>query len=139
MAYSHTKAFQYDKHVVEVDGELFIDGKRIKTGSTFFTPILPITMDVLKRNDFKMEVISNQKFNAFLKGIGMAIGCNFPLSSHIGRHTFATTVTGDLNVPREVIQRMLGYSSIKTTEIYTRTSNSLVSNCLKKTVFDVWK
>ena len=139
MAYSDAKAFQYDKHVVEVGGELFIDGKRIKTGSTFFTPILPITMDVLKRNDFKMEVISNQKFNAFLKGIGMAIGCNFPLSSHIGRHTFATTVTGDLGVPREVIQRMLGHGSIKTTEIYARTSNSLVSNCLKKTVFDVWK
>jgi len=139
MAYSDAKAFEYDKHVVEVDGELFIDGKRIKTGSTFFTPILPITMDVLKRNNFKIEVISNQKFNAFLKGIGMAIGCNFPLSSHMARHTFAITVTGDLGVPREIIQRMLGHSSIKTTEIYARTSNSLVSNCLKKTVFDIWK
>lgn len=139
MAYSDAKAFNYEEHVVKVNGNLFIDGERIKTGFKFFTPILPITMEILKRNNFKMHIISNQKYNAFLKGVGMAIGCNFPLSSHCGRHTFACTIMANEGVSMETIQKMLGHKSLKTTEIYAKLSVDYVSKNLKKKVFDIWK
>ena len=33
-----------------------------------------------------MEITSNQKYNQFLTGIGLALSCSFPLTTHIRRH-----------------------------------------------------
>ena len=86
MAYSDAKSFDYEQHVVTIDGKDYIDGHRIKTGNEFVTPILPITRKILERNNYKMEITSNQKYNQFLKGIGLALGCSFPLTTHVARH-----------------------------------------------------
>ena len=34
-----------------------------------------------------MEITSNQKYNQFLKGIGLALGCSFPLTTHVASHS----------------------------------------------------
>ena len=73
MAYSDAKSFDYEQHIVTIDGKDYIDGHRIKTGNEFVTPILPITQKILERNNYKMEITSNQKYNQFLKGIGLAL------------------------------------------------------------------
>ena len=86
MAYSDAKSFDYEQHVVAIDGKDYIDGHRIKTGNEFVTPILPITRKILERNNYKMEITSNQKYNQFLKGIGLALSCPFPLTTHIAKH-----------------------------------------------------
>ena len=62
MAYSDAKSFDYEQHVVSIDGKDYIDGHRIKTGNEFVTPILPITRKILERNNFNMEITSNQKY-----------------------------------------------------------------------------
>ena len=87
MAYSDAKSFDYEQHVVTIDGKDYIDGHRIKTGNEFVTPILPITRKILERNNYKMEITSNQKYNQFLKGIGLALGCSFPLTTHQRSHS----------------------------------------------------
>ena len=81
MAYSDAKSFDYEQHVVFIDGKDYIDGHHIKTGNEFVTPILPITRKILERNNFNMEITANQKYNQFLKGIGLALGCSFPLTT----------------------------------------------------------
>ncbi len=86
MAYSDAKTFDYAQHIVTIEGKDYIDGHRIKTGNEFVTPILPITQKILERNNYKMEITSNQKYNQFLKGIGLALGCPFPLTTHQARH-----------------------------------------------------
>lgn len=63
MAYGDAKAFDYSQHVVTIEGKSYIDGHRIKTGNEFVTPVLPITQKILERNNFKMEITSNQKYN----------------------------------------------------------------------------
>lgn len=118
MAYSDAKSFDYEQHVVTIAGKDYIDGHRIKTGNEFVTPILSITRKILERNNYKMEITSNQKYNQSLKGIGFALGCSFPLTTHVARHTFACTVALGQGISKEVLQIMMGHTSIKTTEIY---------------------
>ena len=39
---------------------------------------------------------------------------------HLGRHTFATTVTMSNNVSMESVSKMLGHSTLKHTQIYAK-------------------
>ena len=45
-------------------------------------------------------------------------GINKPMTMHIARHTFATTVLLSNGVSMEATSKMLGHSSLKTTQIY---------------------
>jgi site-specific recombinase XerD len=64
--------------------------------------------------------ISNQKMNAYLKEIGEACGIEQNLTFHLARHTLATTVTLTNFVPIETVSKMLGHTSLKTTQIYAK-------------------
>ena len=86
MAYSDAKSFDYTQHIITVDGHAYIDGHRMKTGEEFITPILPYTQKILERNDYKLHITSNQKYNQFLKGVGLALGCSFLLTTHVAKH-----------------------------------------------------
>lgn len=139
MAYGDAKAFDYSQHVVTIEGKSYIDGHRIKTGNEFVTPILPITQKILERNSYKMEITSNQKYNQFLKGIGLALNCSFPLTTHVARHTFACTIALGQGIPKEVLQIMMGHTSIKTTEIYAKLPMQYVSQNVGDKMFRMWK
>ena len=139
MAYSDAKSFDYEQHVVSIDNKDYIDGHRIKTGNEFVTPILPITRKILERNNYMMEITSNQKYNQFLKGIGLALNCSFPLTTHIARHTFACTVALGQGISKEVLQFMMGHTSIKTTEIYAKLPMQYVSQNIGDKMFRAWK
>ena len=118
MAYSDAKSFDYEQHVVSID---------------------PITRKILERNNFNMEITSNQKYNQFLKGIGLALGCPFPLTTHVARHTFACTVVLGQGISKEVLQIMMGHTSIKTTEIYAKLPMQYVSQNIGDKMFRAWK
>lgn len=66
--------------------------------------------------------------NDFLKEIAVLCGINKPLTCHVARYTFATTVTLQNGVPIEPISRMLGHTNIRTTQIYARILNIKVSS-----------
>lgn len=139
MAYSDAKSFDYTQHVITVDGRDYIDGHRLKTGEAFITPILPYTHKILERNGYKLHITSNQKYNQYLKGVGLALGCSFPLTTHVARHTFACTVNLGEGIPKEVLQVMMGHSSIKTTELYAKLPMEFVTRNLDKKLFRVWE
>lgn len=58
--------------------------------------------------------------NAYLKEIADICGINKDISTHMARHTFATTVTLNNDVPIESVSKMLGHSSLEMTRIYAR-------------------
>ena len=60
--------------------------------------------------------------------MAQACGLTKPLTSHMARHTFATTVTLANGVPLHVLQKMLGHTSVKTTQIYAKTLAEDVQN-----------
>ncbi|MBK8516613.1 MAG: tyrosine-type recombinase/integrase [Saprospiraceae bacterium] len=61
---------------------------------------------------------SNQKLNAYLKELADICSIGKPMTMHIARHTFATTVLLSNGVSMEATSKMLGHSSLKTTQIY---------------------
>jgi len=71
-----------------------------------------------------LPVMSNQKLNGYLKDIADICGITKPLTFHIARHTFATTVTLTNGVPIETISRMLGHKKLSTTQIYSKVVDS---------------
>ena len=60
------------------------------------------------------------KLNAYLKELADICGINKTLTTHMARHTFATTVLLANGVSMEATSKMLGHNSIKTTQIYGR-------------------
>ena len=83
------------------------------------SPIRLLEFDV-RMYDFHLPVISNQKYNDYLKVLAAACGVKKKLTSHVARHTFATTVTMANRVPIEVISKMLGHTNIQTTQLYAK-------------------
>lgn len=120
LAVADLSAFSYERHVVERDGMLYIDGNRIKTGTEFFTPLLNPALDILTKYDNKLPVISGQKYNDYLHVIEAKLGLRKPLTSHVARHTFATTVCLSNDIPIETVSKMLGHRHVSTTEIYAK-------------------
>lgn len=54
-------------------------------------------------------------------------GITKPLTFHIARHTFATTVTLSNGVPIESVSKMLGHTKLTTTQIYAKVIESKLS------------
>ena len=89
-------------------------------------PLLPKALEIIEnyKGDIRAEangrlfpVISNQKLNAYFKEIADLCRITKNLTFHLARHTFATSVTLANGVPIESASKMLGHSSIRTTQI----------------------
>lgn len=63
-----------------------------------------------------------------MKEIAAICEINKKLTTHTARHTFATTVTLENDVPIETVSKMLGHRSIKTTQRYARDTRKKISN-----------
>ena len=83
MAFTDASKFCYKEHVIDIDGHPFIHSRRIKTGEEFVVPILPYTQKILERTGNKPAVPSIQKYNQYLKGIGLAVPKGFSLISFV--------------------------------------------------------
>jgi len=66
---------------------------------------------------------SNQKMNEYVKEIAALCNVNKHLTTHVARHTFATTVTLNEGVPLETVSKMLGHTNTVTTQIYAKIVN----------------
>lgn len=85
---------------------------------------------ILKKYNGKLPLISNVKLNAYLKELADVCGIEKKLTTHVARHTFATTVNLNNGVPLEVVQKLLGHSTIKQTQHYAKlNTQSVLSSC----------
>ena len=127
LAYCDLVLFDFEKMTDLVDGMYYIDGQRLKTGTKFYTPILPPAMEVLERNNFQVRCMTNEKANNYLKSIQSVCGIHKNLTFHLARHSFATLALSH-GVSIENVARMLGHKNIRTTQIYAKILKKTVEN-----------
>ena len=130
--------------------------KRNKTGKELTFHLLPNALDIIdkyKKNDAscedyifpildrKIHVTAQQKFNREQKVLGHVntqlevirkkIGLNFPLTTYVARHTYAT-VLKKAGVNIALISESLGHSDLSTTQIYLDSfENTQVDEAMK--------
>lgn len=126
LAHADMDAFDFSHDVVTVHGRNYIDKQRVKTGTKYYTPILPPAMAVLEKYRYRLPRFSQQAYNRLLKCIGSLIGTKKNLSSHIARYTFATTVLLAHEVPIESVSKMMGHTRIQITQVYAKILNSSI-------------
>ena len=126
LAHADMDAFDFSRDVVTVHGCKYIDKQRVKTGTKYYTPILPPAMAVLEKYHYQLPHFSQQAYNRLLKCIGSLIGTKKNLSSHIARYTFATTVLLAHEVPIESVSKMMGHTRIQITQVYAKILNSSI-------------
>lgn len=135
-AYSDIYKFERDAITIGMDGDYWLSTIRQKTGTRESVPLLPLAMEIIHRYkehpvcvkfDKLLPVNSNQKYNAYLKEIAEICGIKKTLTSHMARHTFATTVTLSNGVPLETVSKMLGHTKLSTTQIYAKVLDTKVS------------
>ncbi len=123
LAHCDMCAFKFKGMTEKVGNLYYIDGRRMKTDTVFFTPILPPAMDVLKKYNYKLPVISNQKMNDYLHVIEERMELTKPLTCHVARHSFATLCLSH-GTPIESVAKMLGHTKVETTQIYAKVLRS---------------
>lgn len=140
LAYVDVAGLKATNIVLGIDGEKWVFKHRQKTDTPSRIPLLPAAAAILEKYKRHMQCLaegkmlpvrSNQKMNAYLKEIADLCGISKPLTFHIARHTFATTVTLLNGVPMESVSKMLGHTNLKTTQHYAKILDIKVSEDMK--------
>ena len=119
MSYHDLRAFD-EKKIREVDGKKVYVGHRGKTKIEFTVPMLTPALEILKKYKGKLPMLSNVKYNEYIKEVVKAAGIDKPVTTHWARHTGATLLL-NAGVPIEIVSKVCGHSSIKMTEkIYAK-------------------
>ncbi len=136
LAFVDVKKLSEDDIVLAVNDKKWIKTKRQKTKSLSSIPLLDIPASILEKykdhprvkgKGNLLPVLTNQKSNSYLKEIADVCKIKKTLTTHLARHTFATTVTLSKGVPIESVGKMLGHKSLKTTQIYAKVLDEKLS------------
>jgi site-specific recombinase XerD len=129
LAYIDTMNLTTENIVKGIDGNDWLITSRQKTDTDVRVPLLPQAEALIKKyknhpkasnHDTLFPVISNQKTNSYLKEIADLCNINKAITFHIARHTFATTITLSNGVPIESVSKMLGHTTIRSTQVYAK-------------------
>ena len=114
--------------ISEIDGVHYICKKRHKTKVEYTAVLFPKGVEILKKYDFKLPIISNQKTNSALKAIARECHIDKRVYDHLGRKTYGCLLL-NRNIRMETVARCLGHSQVKTTATYyaTLTTNTVVN------------
>jgi len=141
LAYVDVHKLKRSELVKGIDGKLWIYTKRQKTDTLSRIPVLPDALCIIRSydqhpqcvsEDKLLPVMSNQKMNGYLREIADLCEITKLLTFHIARHTFATTVTLNNGVPIESVAKMMGHTSIKTTQIYAKVMDHKISSDMQQ-------
>lgn len=120
------------ENLKEIDGKWWLFYKRHKTKVQSSVMLLDIPLNIIKKykgstgGDRLFPMPKEGTVNRNIKEVAKLAGIEKDTSWHVSRHTFATEICLMNGVPIETISRMLGHTNVKTTQIYTRISDTII-------------
>lgn len=115
MGYADLEAFDYKK-CTRLAGHTVYKGRRHKTGQEFTTVLLEPALAIVRKYKGKLPVISNVKYNLYLKAAVKYARIDKPVTTHWARHTGATLLLNEGKIPMHIVQKVLGHATIRETE-----------------------
>ena len=115
LAYCDLMNFDVQKHIHVINGRLWIIENRAKTNIEALIPIFDQAQKLLKKYRNKLPVISNQKYNEYIKEVAEVVGIEKYLTTHTARKTFAMIKLNE-GFSIEAVSRMMGHNSTKITQ-----------------------
>lgn len=117
MAYADLKNFR-KSDVKEKNGIFYIEKPRQKTGKVFTTVVMKEGLEILEKYD-EMPVITNEKYNAYLKVIQDLCQIKTTLTTHVFRRTYACNLLNS-GVRIESVAAAMGHSVKICTRYYAK-------------------
>ncbi|WP_407406102.1 site-specific integrase [Chryseobacterium sp.] len=119
LAYTEMATLKESNIQTGFDDNKWLYIRRQKTKKSYEVPLLTKAFDILdkyKTEDQLLPIVSNQRFNSYLKEIAEIVGISKVLTHHIARKTFASTILLYNDVPMEIVSELLGHSEIGITQ-----------------------
>jgi len=135
LSYSDVTTLKPNAIIEEDNGTVWVKTYRTKTGGRSNIPLLETAHKYIEdpyNEEYLFRPLSLQAANRGLKKLAVMAEINKKLSTHIARHTFATTITLCNDVPLETVSKMLGHSRVRTTQIYAKVIDKKVENDMSK-------
>lgn len=120
LAYADMALLEKDDFKENKYGQIYISKARKKTGVEFTAVLLNDAKEIAKEFSYKLPILSNQKYNAYLKEIADLCGIEKNLTTHIARHTCACYLLNNLKQENamEIVAKVMGHSDTKVTRKY---------------------
>jgi site-specific recombinase XerD len=136
---AHCDLVLLTKENIQTDnsGKKWLVFKRKKTKSQVQVPLLPIALSILSKYEnsssgLLLPVQCNQAMNRRLKELMRLIGIKKQVSTHVGRHSFASSVTLANGIPLEIVSKLLGHSNTIITQIYAKVFPKSVGDAMDR-------
>ena len=133
LSYADVKKLSYDDIHTDGNGDMWIIDGRQKTGTQFRVQLLPVARELVERyrrfsqpGGTVFPVKSCSSTIRSLRAIARRAGIATDLTTHVARHSFATSVCLSQGVPIETVSKMLGHKHITTTQIYAKITNDKI-------------
>lgn len=127
MAYADLINFNYNM-INNVNGVCIYTNNRQKTKVEFTTVILQDGIDILNKYNGHIPLISNQRYNSYLKELQKLSGIGTVITTHLCRKTYAHYMLNS-GVRIETVARLLGHSNTNITQkIYCRKTTETIAN-----------
>ncbi len=124
-------------NVIKDGNDFSIDFKIGKTKEPITIPLIKKAVAIInkyqgkKKSDPVLPQFSNQKFNLYFIEIVRLSELGRHITHHVGRHTFATIALNN-GIPLEVVQKILGQGSIRSTQIYAKMLPKTIREQMRK-------
>jgi integrase/recombinase XerD len=119
------------------NGTYWINIIQKKTKDVLEVPMLDAAAEIYlkyekerKKTNYVLPKICHNQVNEILKTVAAISGITKRLHHHMARHTFATTVTLEAGIDLKTVSTMLGHSSIKSTEVYSRITKTKLTDTI---------
>lgn len=133
LAFTDLKNLSRTDMLIDEEGKEWIIKPRQKTKIISHIPLLPIAKEIWEKYEYKLPVLSNQKYNSYLKELADVCGINKNFHSHLARHTFATILLNS-GVDMVSVSKILGHSNSRITE---KTYAQMMPETIMKRVTEV--